>query len=301
MVRAAGLLLGTAILALCCGANSQVDPRAPVSGYRLIWEDDFEGDHFDPAKWGAASATRDAALLSPDAVSVHEGLLRITTYTQAGRNVTAILSTEGKFEPCYGFFEARIRFRNSPGEWSAFWIQSPTIGEPLSNPGIAGTEIDIVEHRVQDAHGSDISNTESMSVHWDGYGPFHKLETAMARPSSVSERLQGSWHIYGLLWTPERYAFYLDGVEKWSTRTAVSHREEFLRLSSEVKARGWAGDIPEGGYGSRLTSNTVMEVDWVRVWQQLRPEGCHEQPKSRTSHQGQPLPTDKTNHSPPSS
>jgi len=29
----------------------------------------------------------------------------------------------------------------------------------------------------------------------------------------------------------------------------------------------WAGNIPAGGFGSRATSTTGMDVDYVRVWQ----------------------------------
>jgi hypothetical protein len=38
-------------------------------------------------------------------------------------------------------------------------------------------------------------------------------------------------------------------------------------LTCEVADASWAGYVPAGGYGSRATSTTKMDVDWVRVWQ----------------------------------
>ena len=73
--------------------------------------------------------------------------------------------------------------------------------------------------------------------------------------------------MYALLWTPDEYVFYLDGVEQWRSTSAVSRRGEYLRLTCEVLDRGWAGTIPNGGYGAAASSATKMQVDWVRVWQ----------------------------------
>jgi len=46
----------------------------------------------------------------------------------------------------------------------------------------------------------------------------------------------------------------------------VSHRSQYLILSSEVRNGGWAGSVPAGGYGSRLASTTRMTVDYVRSY-----------------------------------
>ncbi|MEA2181628.1 MAG: hypothetical protein QOF69_813, partial [Solirubrobacteraceae bacterium] len=42
-------------------------------------------------------------------------------------------------------------------------------------------------------------------------------------------------------------------------------RSQFIILSSEV-GRFFAGAIPPVGYGTRQTSTTNMQVDYVRVW-----------------------------------
>jgi len=221
----------------------------PPKGYRLVWEDNFDGDQLDKAKWTPETYVRRGNPLSADAVTVKGGVLTITTYTEGGKHYTGFITTKGKFETTHGYFEARIRFNSSPGQWGAFWLHSPTIGKPVGDPAKAGTEIDIVEHRARSDKGEDVSNLLSMNLHWDGYQPKvhqhagHRTTAPVGTPS-----LQGHWHTYGLLWTAEGYTFSLDGVEQWKTDKAVSKRSEFLLLTCEIEDKAWAGDIPSGGY-----------------------------------------------------
>ena len=264
--RAAGLLL----LCACAPRGAQVSPQQlapPRPGYRLVWHDEFDGTALDTTKWTAYAGPRRDARNSVDAVSVADGVLTITTYTEGGAHVTGFLDTARHFLTTYGLFEARIRFESSPGEWGAFWLQSPTMGNPVGNVGAAGAEIDVVEHRAVDSAGADISNTYGINLHWDGYGAAHRHVGGIGAPPAGAAPLQGRWHTYAVLWTPGRYAFFLDGVEQWATDAGVSRRPEFIKLTCEVQDASWAGHIPAGGYGSRNRTATRMQVDWVRVWQ----------------------------------
>jgi beta-glucanase (GH16 family) len=146
-------------------------------------------------------------------------------------------------------------------------MSSPAIGNPVGDPGAAGAEIDIVEHRSRDTAGADISNSYVANVHWDGYGADHKHAGGSGAPPAGATPLQNGWHTYALLWTADGYEFFLDGVRQWATGEGVSRRPEFIRLSCEVQNASWAGSIPAGGYGSSTRSTTRMQVDWVRVWQ----------------------------------
>lgn len=240
---------------------------APVPGYRLVWQDEFDGAGLDSSKWTAQSAIRRNATNTPAAVEVASGFLTITTYTEGGIHYTGFIDTAGKYEPTYGYLETRIRFDTSPGQWGAFWLQSPTMGTPIGNPAVAGTEIDVAEHRARDSSGADISNSYVMAVHWDGYGSSLKSASATGRPSTGSPSLAGNFHVYALLWTPDTYVFYLNGTEMWRMSEAPSRRSQFIRLTCEVLDRGWAGNIPASGYQTRTASTTRMVVDWIRVWQ----------------------------------
>lgn len=238
-ILASMLLLGCAGSG---GANPAPPPPAatPIpQGYRLVWEDAFSGSALDPSKWVVKTGARRQAINSAEAVSVKDGALVITTYTEGGTHYTGFLESAGKYEPRYGYMEARIRFQSSPGEWGAFWVQSPTMGKPVGDPATAGTEIDVVEHRAHSGTGGDLTGSYVMNLHWDGYGADHKSIGGSGRPAAGQPSLQGEWHVYGLLWTADGYIFYLDGVEQWRTTQAVSRRTS--------SARAWAAR--GGGHG----------------------------------------------------
>ena len=79
--------------------------------------------------------------------------------------------------------------------------------------------------------------------------------------------IQGAWHVYGVLWTETGYPFLHRRPAGLDDGRGESHRSEDLQLTCEVADASWAGYIPAGGYGSRTTSTTKMDVDRVRVWQ----------------------------------
>lgn len=279
LVWGAPILLSTA-LAACGGggsasaappaastASAGLSPSVPLPGYQLVWQDEFDGGALDSAKWNIHTEARNDATNSAASVSVQNGMLTITTFTQGGVNYTGFIDTANKYQPTYGFMEARIRFAPTAGEWGAFWLQSPTIGTPLGDPGSAGTEIDVVEHRAVNTGNQDVSREFSSTLHWDGYGANHQSVWSNLVPLPGGGAITGQWHTFAVLWTPASYTFYVDGQQTWTTSSAISNRSEFLRLTCEVRNAFWAGSIPAGGYGSLATSTTKMDVDWVRVWQ----------------------------------
>jgi len=237
----------------------------PPAGYALALDEQFDGTALDASRWTAMDAPRRDARATPAAVAVSGGVLTLTTSTEAGVHETGFVTTAGKFLQRQGYFEARIRFNDAPGSWCAFWLLSPTIGEPQGDPARAGSEIDVVEHRVTDQAGWDaLADMVQVAINWDGYANRRNVNHVGPLPDGA--RVQGEWHTYGVLWTAERYTFYVDGVAFWSTTTAVSDVAQDVRLTCEVDDGSWAGQVPAGGYGPRGVSTTRMDVDWVRAW-----------------------------------
>lgn len=250
--------LTAAIMMIASAADAM-----PLPGYTLIWQDDFREAALDSSKWKPETYKRGAAQLAANAISTGADGLRIHSYTENGINYTGFLIS--KYLVTYGYFESRIRFRDAPGEHCAFWLQSEKLGKIIGNAAQAGVETDIVEHRVSDKKGADISNMAAFNLHWDGYGKDHKtVGSKWLAPAS----LNNTWHTYGLLWTPGIYVFYVDDVARWQSNAAVSHVPQEVRLTCEmVGPVSWSGTIPQGGYGPYATSPYGMDVDWVRVWQ----------------------------------
>lgn len=275
VARRSRTLLGIVTAAwVGCGLQPPEEPGAagaqqqlPPSGYRLAWSDEFDGTALDTSRWNALSGVRRDALMTPDAVRVANGTATFVTYTEGGRHRTAFLTTEGRYLATFGYFEARIRFQGAPGEWCAFWLNSPTNGVPLGDPARAGVEIDVVEHRVTDQGGwTALADMVAMNLNWDGYGADRKnAQRVVALPDGG--KVQGVWRVFGVLWSPSGYTFYVDGRPLWTVTEAISARPEAIHLTCEVQDESWAGVVPRGGYGSRTSSTTGMQVDWVRVWQ----------------------------------
>lgn len=257
----------TSICTLAGGALAYAAPPSGA-GWDLAWNDEFNGTTMDTAKWRhwLLGARRDA-VNSPSSVSVADGALTLSTYTSGGIHYTGMISTQNTYQYTYGYIEARINYDSTPGMWSAFWMQSDTMGNPIGSPNTAGTEIDICEHRKVDGSGVNRDGNIGGVIHWDGYGAAHRSFGY----DSGNLGLGMGYHIYGMEWTPTQQKFYIDGILRWTinnnpTNSPVSQRSEFIILSSEVEDGGWSSAVPAGGYGTLATTTTKMEVDYVRVY-----------------------------------
>ncbi|MFZ2725528.1 MAG: glycoside hydrolase family 16 protein [Methylococcaceae bacterium] len=253
------------VIVLLSFTHLAVAVPANVNIGKMFWHDEFRSQSLDLTKWNYRyTGLRNSAINTPNAVTVERGQLVITTYTNKGIHYTGMIGTQDKFEMTYGYVEARMKFHNMPANWSAFWLQSPTFGTPIGSPDIAGTEIDIIEHRMANQTNSDVSSYIVNAIHWDGYASSHK---SIGNMVSFKQTLsQDTWHTYGVLWTPTSYSFYFDDKLVWTTTTAVSDRSEYLILSSAIRNNSWAGTIPTTGYGSLTKSRCQTKVDYVRAY-----------------------------------
>jgi len=233
------------------------------NGYVLEWQDDFSVPALDGSVWRAEEYLRDGARLTSKAVSIQNGMLRISTYSQDESVYSGFLTTRGLREFSFGYFESRIRFKGAPGQHCAFWLQSPKYALGDDDPSVFGVEVDIVEHSLVNRLGNDVGNRALFNIHWNGYGFKHRTDGGSWK-NDVS--LNNEWHVYGLLWETKEYVFYVDGIERWRTNMAVSAVPEEVRLTCEVKDGSWKGGVPKGGYGGLSSTSPGMEVDWVRVW-----------------------------------
>ena len=255
--------LAALTLACVCAALALNLSAAPPPGYHLAWSDEFDGAALDTNRWSHRYlGQRHDALNVTNAVSVSGGHLTITTYTSDGRHHTGMIGTQGKFERSVGYWEARILFDGAPGMWSAFWIQTPTFGQPAGDPARAGMEIDVVEHRAADRQEKNLASQAQHTIHWGGHEK--RIESKPHLTEDLG--LDRGFHTYGLEWTDTEYRFSVDGKLTW-TVSPVSKRPQYIILSSEVRDRSWAGNVPVDGYGSLETSQTKMVVDYVRFYE----------------------------------
>jgi autotransporter-associated beta strand protein len=254
---------GIFLLVLFVAAKAVAD--APP-GYYLVWSDEFNGPALDRAKWDYwLLGPRRNAINVTNAISLNGSNLVITTYTSNKVHYTGVIGTDQTFRPRFGYWESSIRWGDTNGMWSAFWLQSPEMVTRSPDPKLSGSEIDIAEHRFLDKDASNIANKIQVNLHWNGYGP----SSHSSGSGNVANNLATGFHTYGFLWTPDAYSFFVDDAKVHVRGSApISHSTAWVAFSSEVDDTStlWAGHIPRDGYGSLEDSTTTLAVDYVRYY-----------------------------------
>lgn len=223
-------------------------------GWRLVFADEFDGDVLDETKWsrlpmGGRIAPRKDGYWSHDEVFLDgNGHLIVQVSEHNGGYHTGGISTRGKFEHAYGYYEIRAQLPKERGFWAAFWLMTDGV-HSVGNQGRDGTEIDIFESPY--AHADTIHH----ALHWDGYGENHR---SIGRDVHIPGIYDG-FHTFAVEWNEEEYIYYVDGVETWRTSAGgVSQVPSYIKVTAEVGA--WGGDIRQ----ANLPDHFV--VDYVRVY-----------------------------------
>jgi hypothetical protein len=161
------------------------------------------------------------------------------------------VTTYRTFSQKYGRFSARIKARGTQerGLQEAFWLwPDDRYNKEHSYP--KSGEIDISE---------TYSQFPDLSVPYLHY----KKELGDFGPHTeqACKAKRGKWHIYTLLWGPERLEIKIDG-KTCMVNTSGNHafKKRYILCLSALN----------GVAGNRVTSKTplpsTMRVDWVRVW-----------------------------------
>ncbi len=246
-----------ALLLATCGVHGDKKPDDAVAkfvpeenGYAIVWEDNFDGDRLDETKWRhRLTGPRRIGYNDPAMVQVKDGNLMLI-YDIKGDSICAgAIGTDVTFASTYGYYECRARLQQSKGPWAAFWLQSPLVAQG-EDPATFGAEIDIFENNTH-AGGDWVTH----AVHW-AYGPNQK---STGRMDSYLEGMQTGFHLFALEWTPEKYAFYIDGLKFHETDKGLSHVDEYIILSMEIPTT-------LEGIKQACAPDTFI-VDYVRVYQ----------------------------------
>jgi len=251
--------------------------------WKLIWHDEFDGTNLDTNKWDYRlhlMQIRHATWTNEGAELDGKGNLLLKLYEKDGNFFSSQLQTgrnymdrpgdqygkskfiwpiaeiePPKFTHTYGYYEIRCKLPTQQGWWAAFWLQSPEIGSTL-NPAESGVEIDIMENFTRDG-------IISHNIHWNGYGKNQKSASSGERHLQSSD---DGFHRFGLHWSPRGYVFYVDGKVSWEIDGPVSHREQFILLSTECNGYRYGGPAPEL---RKAVLPDYFMVDYIRVFDEI--------------------------------
>jgi beta-glucanase (GH16 family) len=232
-------------------SQKRVTPKS--MGYKLVWEDQFNGKSLDTTKWNVRGVgARRIGYNSASTVKVEDGLLKLFALQKGDSILGSAVGTAKHFNPKYGYFECRAQLQKSIGIWAAFWIQSPDISKG-SDPAKYGSEMDIFEFFKEMEN-----DTITHAIHW-AYGPNMKSVGMKSYLKGLSE----GFHTFGFEWTPEKYSFFIDGYKFHEQTVGISNIPEYLILSME---------LPETLKSLEHTVfPDVFLVDWVKVYQKQKP------------------------------
>lgn len=237
-----------------CAAEA-LDPAA-AKGLRLSFEEDFERlDLFDGLRgrwqtkfvWGGrtiptnqelqiyvdpgfAGASGEPLGLNP--FSVNSGVLAVSarkadpaTRAKVGGfpYLSGLLTTARSFQQTYGYFEVKAKMPAGAGLWPAFWLLPPEGKWP--------PEIDVFE-----VVGSDPTRLV-VSAHSGSSGKPVATSTAVAVPDTSL-----GFHDYGVLWTPDRLAWFFDGCRVAETATPADMHGPMYMLLNLAVGGSWAGN-----------------------------------------------------------
>lgn len=266
----------------CSAAKADVissDSTSVSDGYNLVWNDEFNGDSLDFTKWKYGNTPENGSmkyLNSSDNVYLKDGNLVLSAIKDDsfGDKFTAtsgMVITKDLASWKYGRFDIRAKLPVEQGMWPAIWMmpQDPKYGWP--NDG----EIDIME-----ALGSEKNKI---------YGTLHTGNNTEGGQSSgvtytlPSGNLSDDYHVYSIIWEPEKIHFLIDNqeygvVDKWPSYFKLNdcqyvmdfpdpfNKPFYLMLNLGVGGT-WGGE-PDNT--TKWGENTKMYVDYVRVYQKSK-------------------------------
>lgn len=261
------------------------EPSLLPDGYEFtpVWSDEFDGDTLDTSKWDyrlCMMGKRHPAW-TDKGVKIENGCAVFSIFEEDGEVVSSQLQTgynfmdepvkettfgkeylqwpigklkENKFTHKYGYYECRCRLQQLAGWWSAFWIQSPIIGASLDS-GKTGTEIDVME--CFEGNG----RVTAHNAFTGGYGQDMQRSKAGGKFVDKTE-----FHTFGVLWLPDEYIFYIDGVEDGRITDKISHTEQFVLISTETRGYRFEDHRPTAEAYEAAKAGDKFFVDYVRVY-----------------------------------
>ena len=245
--------------------------RLDTTKLKIVFNDDFEDEALDETKWTYRSKGESpyaGGFWTPDNLIIRDGNLIIrTTKRENGVYYSSAVSTVGKYDKRYGYFEVRAILPDAEGLSASFWMLPSCGFSGNTEGGRSGAELDIMEssvHYTDPVRHDDISQ----NIHVDGYGK----ELKSCRVADVpGDEPYERYNTYGLLWTPREYIFYVNRIEtaRSSFHSGVSTVPEFMLLQVAVNGKdgvhspGWTGDITKNPE-NKLPADYV--VDYVKVF-----------------------------------
>ncbi len=238
--------------------------RIPGLQWQLAFSDEFDGPGLDDSKWshllpwtGSDGTPRHhndqyASYIQEHNLELREGAAHLLTRREKvsardGRvfdYTQAMITTSGKFEIAFGYFEVRVKLpvEAGPGLWPAFWTLQQ--GWP--------PEMDICEIWTS-------TNRSHQGLAYSGPPDAAGARRVAWDDRNTSSALPTGWTTYGMEWGPGYQIYNIDGiVTKEVYGDYVPTGPQYMLLNSGVDSKNPPNET------TRFPNAFI--VDYVRVY-----------------------------------
>ncbi|WP_298961442.1 glycoside hydrolase family 16 protein [uncultured Roseibium sp.] len=223
---AAGTLAGAASLAVPAPlfALSSIDLPTPLQQTKGEWALTFREDfsnrrQFDKA-WERVRIGGDGhkTMRFPKNVELANGELNLRLGHQSDpeRPFTGGYIRTRDFRQTYGYFECEMRIAREAGVNNAFWLVSDRRTE-----GNTHFELDVAEVKYPNI-------VQVTARRW------RPQKDVLAASYRAHVRLDDAFHRYAMLWTSNRFRFYVDDLEVFDAPNEFAHTPALVLLSNAV-------------------------------------------------------------------
>ena len=263
--------------------------------FSLVFEDDFNGDSIDSARWNTQLVWGDETIINgeqqyfvntqnePDfgynPFKISDSILTIeatpvpdelqgqlpdicTGTDASGKErclfLSGALSSHDKFNMTYGYVEGRMKTSGAYGALSSFYLYHRYPGNGIN---LHAPEIDIIEYLGENPFGDE-----------DAFQTYHFADVntgetrsapTMSYKNPTGELFSDEFHTYGVLWEPQLVIWYIDGVEIKRLSGPQVSRQGMNIVTYLVAGSGWA-PTPDA---ENDTFPLRYEIDYIRAWQ----------------------------------
>jgi len=264
-------ILFIAITVISCNvANKQ--PASATDEWKLVWNDEFDYTGLpDSNKWvyetgGHGWGNNEKQYYVEKSIEnsvVKNGVLSIIALKKEYKNLhytSAKLTTYKKVKLQYGKIEIMAKLPKGKGNWPAIWMLPESIQTKEESWPLCG-EIDIMEHVGKDP---EVVHTSLHSLLYN-----HVKGTQITHFEKMPD-VFNSFHKYGIEWTKESIAFYIDdklfyeSFKSQDGRVATNEgwpfdKPYYLILNLAVGGN-WGGEVDDSIFPNE------MQIDFVRVY-----------------------------------
>jgi hypothetical protein len=225
----------------------------PLKHHVLVFSDEFDTDKLDAKKWitnyyWGEKLLKDRYSIDTDLqfytekenIEVKNSYLKITTKAQK-INGKAWSSVNGFTTRDFGYTSGLLNTGNSFRQKFGVFTAKIKLGDPASKSAFWLLGDKITPH-------IDICRTTNGKVWFDIFAGTSKIAK-----STVGARYAGDSFIFTLEWTATSLVWKINGIEAFRQTENVPQEPMYINLA--------------GGLNKPINGSSLMEVDWVRVYQ----------------------------------